>query len=318
VERVLVTGATGFVGQVLCQALAQAGYVVRAGLRTPRNVPDYIRETSVVGDLNGSTDWSAALEGVDFVIHAAARAHVLNDSPDNAHQYFATNAEGTQQLALLAARAKVRRFVYLSSVKVNGEETVDHPFTADDVPRPQDPYGRSKLLGEQHLAEVAAATGLQALSVRSPLVYGPGVRANFLRLMSWVDKERPLPLGSVANRRSLVSVWNLCDLLMHGLRHPRAPGRTWMVSDGFDLSTPDLIRALAAAMGRKARLMPVPVQLLKLAGTLVGRQAEVARLCSSLVVDSSPLRAELNWQPPLSFEQGIARTVDWYVAASRQ
>jgi UDP-glucose 4-epimerase len=318
VERVLVTGATGFVGQVLCQALARAGYTVRAALRTQRNVPDWIRETRVVGDLNGSTDWSAALADVDFVIHAAARAHVLHDPPENAQQYFAVNAEGTKQLALMAGRAGVRRFVFLSSVKVNGEATVDRPFTADDVPQPLDPYGRSKLLGEQYLGEVAAATGLPVLSVRSPLVYGPGVRANFLRLMSWVDGQRPLPLGSVANRRSLVSVWNLCDLLIHGLQHPRAAGRTWMISDGFDLSTPDLIRALATAMKRRARLIPVPVALLKLAGALVGRRAEVERLCSSLVVDASPLQVELNWHPPVSFEQGIERTVAWYLSASQQ
>ena len=188
-------------------------------------------------------------------------------------------------LANASAQAGIRRFEYLSSVKVNGEETTDHAYTAYDEPHPQDAYGTSKWLAEKHLMEIAARTGMETVIVRSPLVYGPGVRANFLRLLRWVDKEWPLPLGAIENSRSLVSIWNLCDLLVHVLNHPLAPGRTWMVSDGEDLSTPELIRRLGSAMGRRVRLLPVPVGLLRLFGALIGRKAEITRLCGSLTVN---------------------------------
>jgi len=316
--RVLVTGATGFVGQTLCQLLARSGYVVRAALRDDRSMPDYISEKAVVGDIATTTDWGTSLRGVDVVLHLAARVHVLHDSSANSDFYGETNARGTEHLANSSAEAGVRRFAYLSSVKVNGEETIGHAYTSHDQPHPQDAYGTSKWLAENHVIGIASRTGMEAVIVRSPLVYGPGVRANFLRLLRWVDKEWPLPLGAIENRRSLVSVWNLCDLLVLLLKHPHAPGRIWMVSDGEDLSTPELVQRLGKAMSRRVRLMPVPVGLLRLIGGLIGQKAEMARLCGSLVVDIESTRRELEWAPPVKLDDGLARTVAAYLAARRQ
>lgn len=312
--RVLVTGATGFVGQTLCDVLTESGYVVRAALRNDRSIPPYISERAVVGDISATTDWRAALRDTDVVIHVAARAHILGDPSANSNLYIETNSRGTERLANASAGAGIRRFVYLSSVKVNGEQTTDRPYTTDDVPYPQDAYGTSKRLAEEHVSEVAAATDMEAVIVRSPLVYGPGVRANFLRLLRWVDKERPLPLGAIENTRSLVSIWNLCDLLVRVLEHPLAPGRTWMVSDGEDLSTPELIRRIASAMSRRVRLVPVPVHVLSLFGRLTGRKAEIARLCGSLAVDIDRTCSELGWSPPIEVDEALARTVAWYLA----
>ncbi len=316
--RVLVTGATGFVGHTLCEVLARSGYVVRAALRSGRSVHPCISEKAVVGDIAASTDWRAALRGVDVVIHAAARVHVLHDAGANSDLYIETNARGTEHLAIASAQAGIRRFEYLSSVKVNGEETTDRAFSAYDEPHPQDAYGTSKWLAEKHLIEIGVRTGMETVIVRSPLVYGPGVRANFLRLLRWVDKEWPLPLGAIENSRSLVSIWNLCDLLVHVLNHPLAPGRIWMVSDGEDLSTPELIQRLGGAMGRRVRLVPVPVGLLRLAGRVMGRKTEIARLCGSLTVNIEPTCRELGWSPPIRADEGLARTVAAYRAACRQ
>ena len=310
--RVLVTGATGFVGRVLCEALAGSGHLVRAALRTDRSVPTSISEKVIVGDIHGSTDWAEALDGVDAVIHAAARTHVLNAPPASAHLYRETNERGTERLASEAARMKVSRFVFLSSVKVNGEETEVRAFRACDEPRPQDDYGLSKWHAEQHVLEIGGGSAMQAVIVRAPLVYGSGVRANFLRLLQWVDRGWPLPLGAVRNARSLVSVWNLCDLLLLALTHPRAPARIWLVSDGEDLSTPDLIRRIASAMGRRARLLSVPLALLCPSAALLGRGGEFKRLCGSLTVDISQTRAQLAWSPPMRLDEALARTVAWY------
>lgn len=312
-NRVLVTGATGFVGTTLCGVLDSSGYQVRAALRGDGDVPPGAAEKVVVGDV-ATTDWSAALAGVDCVIHAAARAHVVKDTAANSSLYFATNVEGTRRIANAAAAAGVRRLVYVSSVKVNGEENASCAYTPDDVPQPLGVYATSKWLAEKSLLEVATKTQMEAVIVRPPMVYGPGVRANFLRLMRWVDKEWPLPLGAIRNRRSLVSVWNLCDLLMKLLQNPAAPGKTWMVSDGEDPSTPDLIRRMAVAMGRRARLLPVPVVLLHALGKVTARTDEMARLCGSLVMDISRTRADLGWNPPLTLDQGISRTVDRYLS----
>jgi UDP-glucose 4-epimerase len=312
--RVLVTGATGFVGRTLCEVLSQAGHTVRAAVRADRPLPEGVSESAIVGDIDAHTDWGAALLGVDMVVHLAARAHVIHDSAANAALYYETNAAGTQRLATAAAQASVGRLVYLSSVKVNGEATLDRPYTAMDEPCPQDDYGKSKWLAEQRLATLAGRNGMATVIVRSPLVYGPGVRANFLRLMRIVDKQWPLPLGAVDNERSLVSIWNLCDFLAKVLLHPAAQNRTWMISDGEDLSTPELIRRIGRAMGRRVRLLPVPAMLLKLMGGLAGQKAEMERLCGSLTVDVTHTRRELGWSPLLSVDEGIARTVHWYAS----
>jgi UDP-N-acetyl-alpha-D-quinovosamine dehydrogenase len=318
VKRVLVTGATGFVGQPLCELLAHSGFVVRAALRNDRAVSACIAEKAVVGDIAATTDWRVALDGVDVVLHIAARVHVLNDAGASVQLYSKTNAQGTERLAKASAQAGIRRFVFLSSVKVNGEETTGHAYSPHDEPQPQDVYGTSKWLAEKHVMEVAGGTGMEAVIVRSPLVYGPGVRANFLRLLRWVDKEWPLPLGAIKNERSLVSIWNLCDLLALLLEHPLAPGRTWMVSDGEDVSTPELIQRLGRAMNRKVRLLPVPMSLLRLFGRLTRRDAEVARLCGSLLVNIDSTRRELEWVPPIKLDEGLARTVAAYLTARRQ
>jgi UDP-glucose 4-epimerase len=202
----------------------------------------------------------------------------------------------------------------VSSIKVNGEETSGRAYSASDEPHPMDAYGSSKLLGEQHLQRIAAQSSLEMAIVRPPLVYGPGVRANFLRLMGLIERGLPLPLGSVHNRRSLVNVWNLCDLLATVLTHPAAAGRTWLVSDGEDLSTAQLIREIARALQRPARLMPVPMGLMSFVARLTGRQQELSRLCGSLTVDSSPVRRELGWTPPVGIQAGLARTAAWYRA----
>lgn len=311
--RVLLTGATGFVGSVLSQELAQAGYIVRAALRSERPVPAAIAEKVVTGDLAAATGLAAALEGVEAVIHAAARTHMLRDSPASAQRYLQVNTHATTRLAQAAAQAGVRRFIYLSSVKVNGEGS-PRAYTADDEPHPQDAYGISKWLGEKGLWEAAAPTDMEAAIVRSPLVYGPGVGANFLRLMRWVDAGWPLPFASIRNQRSLVSVWNLCDLLRRLLVHPAAPGRVWMVSDGEDLSTPQLIGQLATIMGRRVRLVPLPISALRAAATLMGAGAQIDRLCGSLRVEITQTRRALEWTPPVPLGEGLARTVAWYGA----
>jgi nucleoside-diphosphate-sugar epimerase len=315
--RVLVTGATGFVGHTLCEFLARSGYVVRAALRNDRAIPSCISDKAVVGDIATTTDWRAALRDVDVVLHIAARAHVLHDASANSELYMETNAHGTRNLVNASVQAGIRRFGYLSSVKVNGEGTTDNAYSACDEPRPVDPYGRSKWLAEKHVMEIGARTGMETVIVRSPLVYGPGVRANFFRMLRWVDKEFPLPLGAIENRRSFVSIWNLCDLMVLVLRHPLASGRTWMVSDGEDLSTPELVRRLASAMGRRAKLLPVPVGMLRLLGALIGRKAEIARLCGSLVVNIEPTCRELGWSPTTTVDEGLARTVNWYLSENR-
>lgn len=311
-SHILVTGANGFVGRVLCETLVRAGHSVRAAVRNP-TAAIAGSESVAVGDLNADTDWSRALAGIDTVIHAAARAHILHDSPDNAALYIRTNADGTCGLIEAAARAKVDRLVYVSSIKVNGEATANAPFTASDPPGPLDDYGRSKLAAEALVLAAASAGKLDGYIVRPPLVYGAGVRANFLRLMRWTWKGIPLPLGAVDNARSMISVWNLGDVLAR-LATVRRPGaRTFLVSDDDDLSTPALIRGLAAAMNRHARLVPIPVALLRLAGNMTGKSAEIARLCGSLRVDIGATRELLDWAPPLSVDEGISRTVRWFL-----
>ncbi|HVO48306.1 MAG TPA: NAD-dependent epimerase/dehydratase family protein [Steroidobacteraceae bacterium] len=310
--RVLVTGATGMVGRILCEQLAQSGCIVRAALRTDGPLPMAIAEKTLIGEITGASDWTEALSGVDYVVHAAARTHVLHDTAANSGLYTETNAKSTRRLAEMAARSGVRRFVYLSSIKVNGEESGARSFLSTDPPDPKDAYGRSKLEGEQALLDIASAHGMEAAIVRPPLVYGPGVRANFLRLMRWVDFQRPLPLGAVRNRRSLVSVWNLVELLLTLLRHEAAPGRVWMVSDGVDLSTAQLVERLGRALRRSPRLVAVPESVLRFSAGLFGRGAEFARLCGSLTVDVGETRRLLGWSPAITVDEGLARTADWY------
>lgn len=312
-SRVLVTGGTGFIGAQLCAALMASGFRVRAAVRPGRSAPAGCAETVTVGRVDGDTDWSRSLEAIDGVVHLAARAHVTGDSSSNAKEYFATNADGSRALAAQSARMGVRRFLYLSSIKVNGQSTSDRPFSVADEVHPDGVYGQSKWLGEQYVRDVAASSGMECAIIRAPLVYGPGVKANFLALMRWIDKGWPLPLGAIRNARSLVSSWNLIDLIITLLHLSRPADGTWMVSDGHDLSTPALIELIATAMGRRARLFGVPPSVLSSLGVLGSLGGSLERLCGSLTVDISETVRVLGWNPPVRVEDAIDRTVRAYL-----
>jgi UDP-glucose 4-epimerase len=263
----------------------------------------------VVGDIGSKTQWTSALRDVDNIVHAAARVEQRNVP---AAAFAETNRAGTQVLAAAAARAGVRRFVLVSSVRVNGGENEGKSYAASDPPDPQGLYGDSKWEAELAVMRSCASATMQYAIVRAPLVYGPGVRANFLRLLRWIDRGYPLPFGSIRNRRSMVSVWNLADAIAHMLGSPAAANRTWMVSDGEDLSTPELVRRIAMAMGRPARLFATPPGLLRLVGSVAGKRPEIERLCGSLRVDANSTFEALGWIPQVNVDAGIAWTVDWY------
>ncbi|WP_207477577.1 NAD-dependent epimerase/dehydratase family protein [Arenibaculum pallidiluteum] len=316
--RVLVTGATGFVGRATLAALARRGHVVRAALRRPPDggTPAMAHEAAVVGDIGPQTDWSAALAGVDAVIHLAARVHRMReDDTDPLAAYRHVNAAGTVALARTAAAVGVRRLVLASSVKSVADGPLAAPLTDAAVPAPTSPYGISKLEAERGLFDVASASALEAVVLRPPLVYGPGVGANFLRLLATVRRGMPLPLGAVANRRSLVHVENLADALALAAEHPRAPGHAFLVQDGPALSTPDLVQALAQAMGRPARLVPVPPALIRAGARLLGRGDAADRLLGSYEVDDSGIRTILGWQPPVAAKDGLRATAEWFMTA---
>jgi UDP-glucose 4-epimerase len=254
----------------------------------------------------------SALDGIDVILHLAGRAHILRETAADPHaEFMRVNAEGTAALAAAAVTAGVRRLVYVSSVGVHGNTSGNTPLTIASPLQPHSPYTASKLAGEM-AARAVSGERLDVVVLRVPLVYGSEVGANFLRLLRWIDKDWPLPFGSVHNRRSLVSVWNLCDLLLTLVTHRAAANRTWLVCDGEDLSTPELIRRIARAMGRRSRLVPIPVGLLRLVGTLTGRTAQITQLCSSLQVDATGTRRELGWSPVMSVDAAISRTVAWY------
>lgn len=307
-RRVLVTGATGFVGRALCVYLRTNGHGVVPVVRRGAGLPDEV----VVGDIGPSTDLRQALAGCNAVVHLAARVHMMpEDAANPLALYREINTEATLNLARHAAQGGVKRFVFISSVKVNGEGR-NEPYRETDVPVPEDAYAISKWEAEQGLHRIAHETGLEVVILRPPLVYGPRVKANFLRLMQMVARGWPLPLGAIHNRRSLLHLGNFVDAIRVCVEHPAAGGQTFLLDDGEAVSTPDLIRALAAAMGRPARLLPVPVGVLELAGALMGKRAAVARLTGSLFVDNSAIRSRLGWTPPFTMQQGLDLTVaDW-------
>ena len=270
-------------------------------------------EPIVVREIGSNTIWDEALVGIDTVIHLAARVHVMQETAPNALLAFRqVNTAGTEHLAQQAATAGVRRLIYLSSIKVNGEETIAVPFTERDTPQPQDAYAISKWEAEQALLRVGEKAGLEIVIVRLPLVYGPGVGGNFMRLLQWVNRGFPLPLASLNNRRSLIYLGNLVDALASCVRHSNAAGKTFLLSDGEDVSTPELIRRVAASLGGAPRLFPFPPGLIRLAGLVTGKSAAVDRLLGSLVVDSSAIRHELKWVPPYSMQQGLVETARWF------
>lgn len=308
-DTVLITGGTGFVGSALLAALQ--GRTVHRTVRQPPANP--LPGDTIIGDIGPNTDWRAALQDITCLVHLAARTHVLDEhSADTLAAYRQINVEATRHLAQLAATAGVRRFVFLSSIKVNGESTAERPFTSGDTPQPLDAYGISKREAEDVLRRIGADTGMEIVILRPPLVYGPGVKGNFLRLLQAVARGTPLPLARICNQRSLVYVGNLAEAIITCIDAPDAAGKTYLVSDGEDVSTPGLIRKLAAALGKPPRLLPCPPALLRCAANLFGKQAAVMRLTGSLAVDSSALRQELGWQPRYSLDQGLNATARWY------
>lgn len=317
-NRVLVTGASGFVGQAVCSSLLSRGVTVLAAARSELQ-PAPGQGTVKLSEMSGTTDWSKVLDGVDGIIHLAARVHVMKDSAaDPWREYLATNVEATRRLAEQAAESGVRRMVFVSSIKVNGERTEPgRPFTPADQPAPEDAYGASKMLAEEALAEVAARTGLDVVVMRPPLVYGPGVKGNFLSLLKACRRRLPLPLGGIDNRRSLVYLGNLVDALLRGLDHPAAPGNVYLVRDGEDLATPQLVRRLSAALGVRPRLLPAPLRLMRLAAGVLGRSGAVERLAGSLQVDDRALRDDLDWAPPFTVDQGLTLTARWALGSRR-
>lgn len=311
--RCLVTGANGFVGQYLCAELLRQGQSVRAAVRSA-SPPIGNIEVSAVGTIDGKANWTDALRGIDVVIHLAARVHVMKDiSADPLAEFLKVNLHGTANLAQQAAHAGVKRLVYASSIKVNGERTGEiAPFTELNKPNPQDPYAVSKWQAEQALQRIAQETGLEIVIVRPPLVYGPGVKGNFISLLAAIDRGVPLPLASANNARSLVYVGNLVDALIACATHPAAAGQTYLVSDGEDVSTAVLVEKIARALGRSSRLFNFPPALLRAVATLAGRSEQVDRLFGSLRISNEKICGELSWSPPYTLEQGLRATADWY------
>ena len=311
-NRVLVTGATGFVGRSLCASLELKGVELRIAVRRPPfAMPDKVAPTMsvIVGEIGPNTEWATALGSVDVVIHLAARVHVMHETAgDPLSEFRRVNVAGTEHLAREAASCGVRRLVFLSSVKVNGEATADKPYSEDDEPQPQDPYGISKREAEQALWRVARETGLEIVVIRPPLVYGPGVKGNFLVMTNTLRRGIPLPLGGIENQRSLIYVENLVDAIVLVSTHPLAAGETFLVRDGEDVSTPTLLRTMAAALDVPARVFSVPPAWLRICGKLVGKSQAADRLLGSLSVDDSKIRHMLGWHPPFSLSEGLAKT----------
>jgi nucleoside-diphosphate-sugar epimerase len=310
---VLVTGATGFVGAAVRDALRERGLTQRGTSRSALAGASS-SETVVVGELDGGTDWDAALEGVSVVVHLAARVHVMRETAsDPLTEFRRVNTWATEHLARSAAARGARRFVYVSTIKVNGEATASRPFSGSDAARPSDPYGISKWEAELALARVAEQTGLEVVIVRPPLVYGAGVRGNFFRLLRLAHRGVPLPLGGAHNRRSLLFVRNLADALVTCATHPTAAGNTFLVSDGEDLSTKELYTRLALALGNSPRLVSVPPSALRLLARVTRRQEEFQRLFGSLQVDAGAISSALQWRPPYTVDQGIRETASWFL-----
>ena len=307
----LITGAAGFVGGAVSTEFIQRHYRVRGVVRNIFRSGSEPYELIEIKGIGLDTDWSYALDDVSFVVHLAARVHIMHDTAtDPLTAFRAVNVEGTLNLARQAAAAGVKRFVFISSVKVNGERTSSgNAFAEADTPNPQDAYGLSKHEAEQGLRQLSADTGMEVVIIRPPLVYGPGVTANFAALMRAVQRGWPLPLGAVHNQRSLVALDNLVDFIVTCVTHPQAANQTFLVSDGQDLSTTELVRGMAQAAGVPARLLPVPVWALKAGASLLGKGDAVQRLCGNLQVDMSKARILLGWVPPVSVEEGLRRAM---------
>ena len=309
-QRILVTGASGFIGGVLCSQMLAHGLSVRGITRSIRKLPAGF-ENMNVGEIDDATNWQGALADCSVVVHLAARAHVMVETAKSPLTEFRRiNTKGTLNLARQASRHGVRRFIFISSIGVNGAETFARPFFAGDLAAPHSPYAVSKHEAELALKALAVETGLEVVIIRPPLVYGPGAPGNFASMMRWLQRGMPLPLGAIHNRRSLVALDNLVDLIMTCLTHPAAANETFLVSDGQDVSTTELLRRMGQAMNRPARLIPLPAGLLTQAAALVGKGDMARRLCGSLQVDIEKTRTLLDWQPPLTLDQGLKKAAE--------
>jgi UDP-glucose 4-epimerase len=314
--RVLLTGATGFIGGALLARLLESGTMdVTVATRQRLDAEAKGAHLFEIESLDGAAEWAPAIAGVDVVIHAAARVHVMNDrAADPLAEFRRINVEGTLNLARQAAEAGVRRFIFISSIKVNGEANErGKPYTADGKLIPLDPYGISKFEAEQGLRSLAAETGMEVVIIRPVLVYGPGVKANFLSMVKWVSKGVPLPLGAIHNVRSLVALDNLVDLIVTCIDHPAAANQVFLVSDGEDLSTTELLRRMGRALGRPARLLPIPGGVLRFVARLIGRADIAQRLCASLQVDISKTRKLLGWSPPVGVDEALSKTARYFL-----
>jgi len=314
-NKLLVTGGTGFIGEAVLRRVNALGMAVIAVTRSSSSrLPGAVPVISK-GDLTPETDWSDVLKGVSVVIHTAARAHVTREATvEQFKEIHRVNVEGTLNLAQQAVEAGVRRFIFVSSIKVNGEQTIDGAaFKVEDPPSPKDPYGISKWEAEQRLMALAKESGMEVVVIRPPLVYGPGVKANFLSMMCWLYKGVPLPFGAIQNRRSLVALDNLVDLIMICIEHPAAANQIFLVSDGEDLSTTELLQRTASAMGKKALLLPIPQCLLEFGLNITGKKALAQRLCGSLQVDISKTQEVLGWSPPVSVDEELHKTVTAFI-----
>ena len=310
--KLLVTGASGFVGRAFCAEAIARGLSVVAVTRKATNISNV--QVVLLGNIHVNTDWQATLMGCDVVVHLAARVHVMDEHSAKTLQAFLdVNCHATMSLAKQAVAAGIKRFVYVSSIKVNGEFTETKPFSEKNQANPQDSYAVSKWQGEQALLQLAKETDMEVVIIRPPLVYGEGVKANFLSLLHAVNKSLPLPVGSIYNRRRMIYVGNLVDMLITCARHPVAAGQTYLVSDAESVSTPNLIRNLAKVLGRRCFVFPFPIFILRFLAKLLGKSTAVDRLTQSLEMDNSKVYNELGWKPPYTMQQGLQATADWYL-----
>lgn len=312
-SKVLVTGASGFVGKaIILRLLLDKKFIPVAAGRSATSLQGLC---SVVPFDLTSGQMMPKLDGIQVVIHAAARVHVMNETATDALTEFRkVNVEGSLKLARYAAESGVKRFIFISSIKVNGESTsLGRPYKPDDCPAPTDPYGISKFEAEEGLKALGHSLGMEIVIIRPPLVYGPGVKANFLSMLSWLNKGVPLPLGAINNQRSIIALGNLVDFIIVCIDHPAASNQVFLVSDGVDLSTTQLLHCLARALGKKARLLPLPVGMLKLVASIFGKKALAQRICESLQVDISKNNELLGWTPPVNMTKAMRQTAAYYL-----
>ncbi|ATI02454.1 MULTISPECIES: SDR family oxidoreductase [Cycloclasticus] len=313
-SRVLVTGATGFIGRAVTERLLSSGHSVVAAVRQSSGILGLGVKVVEVGNTSAQTDWRQELNKVDVLIHCAGRAHIINEMvTDPLAEFRQINTASTLNLAKQAAEVGVRRFVFISSIKVNGELTVKEAFCPDDIFVPTDPYGLSKYEAEQGLLALVKSTDMEVVIIRPTLVYGSGVKGNFASLLKWIESTVPLPFGAIDNKRSLVALENLVDFIIHCIDHPRAANEIFLISDGEDVSTTELIQKVSNAFGKKAFLLPIPVTWMRFVARVMGKTDVVNRLFGSLQVNSSKSRELLGWEPVITMDEQLKKTVKAYL-----